>query len=62
MLALLAPYSQATVLGTSLLAMIPPSLAALVQHHRWGELCLSSFQWEEPGFGPRGLGFTCKVP
>ena len=33
--ALVMPYSQATVLGTSLLAMVPPSAAALLQHHRW---------------------------
>lgn len=34
LLALLMPYGQATVLGTSLLAMIPPSLAGLLQHWR----------------------------
>ena len=34
LLALLTPFSQATVLGTSLLSMIPPASAALVQHSR----------------------------
>lgn len=34
LLAMTMPYSQATVLGTSLLSMIPPATAALVQHRR----------------------------
>jgi hypothetical protein len=35
LLALLMPFPQATVLGTSLLAMIPPASVALLQHQRW---------------------------
>ena len=31
-------YSQATVVGTSLAAMIPPSAVALAQHHRLGNV------------------------
>ncbi len=38
LLALLMPYGQATVLGTSLLSMVAPSLAALVQHSRLGNV------------------------
>ncbi len=34
LLALTMPYGQAMVLGTSLLSMIPPSVAALIQHNR----------------------------
>lgn len=37
-LALLMPYGQATVLGTSLLAMVAPSAAALLQHARLGNV------------------------
>lgn len=38
LLALCLPYSQATVLGTSLLSMVPPSAAALAQHARMGNV------------------------
>lgn len=38
LIALLMPYSHATVLGTSLLSMVPPSLAALAQHTRMGNV------------------------
>ena len=38
LLALSQPYSQATVLGTSLLAMVLPSAAALLQHHKLGNV------------------------
>ncbi|KAI3424813.1 hypothetical protein D9Q98_008199 [Chlorella vulgaris] len=38
LLALLTPFAQVTVLGTSLLAMIPPASAALLQHHRLGNV------------------------
>ena len=38
LLALLMPYGQATVLGTSLLSMVPPSAAALAQHTRMGNV------------------------
>lgn len=38
LLALTMDYSQATVLGTSLLAMIPPAAAALAQHRRLGNV------------------------
>jgi Sulfite exporter TauE/SafE len=38
MLALLTGLPQATVLGTSLLAMIPPSIVGLVQHQRLGNV------------------------
>lgn len=34
MVALLMPFSQATVLGTTLLAMIPPTAVGLLQHYR----------------------------
>ena len=35
LLALTTTFDHGTVLGTSLLAMIPPASAALLQHHRW---------------------------
>ena len=38
LLALALPLTQSQVLGTSLLAMIPPSAAALFQHHRLGNV------------------------
>ena len=38
LLALTTPLTQATVLGTSLLAMLPPSAAALVSHARMGNV------------------------
>lgn len=38
LLALTMPYPQSTVLGTSLLSMIPPASAALAQHHRLGNV------------------------
>lgn len=38
LLALTMPYGHATVLGTSLLSMAPPSMAALVQHTRMGNV------------------------
>lgn len=38
LLALTMPFSQTTVLGTSLLSMIPPASAALAQHHRLGNV------------------------
>ena len=38
LLALTTPLTQATVLGTSLLAMLPPSAAALAQHARMGNV------------------------
>ena len=38
LLALTQPYAQATVLGTSLLAMVAPSTAALFQHWRLGNV------------------------
>lgn len=38
LLALCLPFSQATVLGTSLLSMVPPSAAALAQHARMGNV------------------------
>ncbi|KAL4437313.1 hypothetical protein ABPG75_004452 [Micractinium tetrahymenae] len=38
LLALTMPYPQSTVLGTSLLSMIPPASAALAQHHRQGNV------------------------
>ena len=38
LLALLSPLPQAAVLGTSLLAMLPPSAVALAQHHRLGNV------------------------
>jgi hypothetical protein len=34
--ALISPLPQAAVLGTSLLAMLPPSAVALAQHYRQG--------------------------
>ena len=37
-IALCLPYSQAMVLGTSLLSMVPPSTAALAQHARMGNV------------------------
>lgn len=37
MVALLMPYGQATVLGTSLAAMVPTTAAAVLQHSRWGD-------------------------
>jgi uncharacterized protein len=40
LLALTQPYGQATVLGTSLLAMIAPSVAGLAQHARLGNVDL----------------------
>jgi uncharacterized membrane protein YfcA len=38
LLALTTPLTQATVLGTSLLAMLPPSAAALISHARMGNV------------------------
>lgn len=38
MLALCTAMPQAAVLGTSLLCMVPPSAAALVQHWRLGNV------------------------
>lgn len=38
MLSLCTSMPQAAVLGTSLLCMVPPSLAALVQHWRLGNV------------------------
>ena len=38
LLALTTPLTQAAVLGTSLLAMLPPSAAALAQHARMGNV------------------------
>ena len=38
LLALVSPLPQASVLGTSLLAMLPPSAMALAQHHRLGNV------------------------
>ena len=38
LLALTMPYGQVVVLGTSLLSMVPPSLAALAQHARMGNV------------------------
>lgn len=38
LLALVTPLPQAAVLGTSLLAMIPPSVVALATHHRMGNV------------------------
>jgi len=38
LLSLLMPYGHATVLGTSLAAMVPPSIAALAQHTRLGNV------------------------
>ena len=38
LLALTTPLTQATVLGTSLLAMLPPSAAALFSHARMGNV------------------------
>jgi uncharacterized membrane protein YfcA len=36
LLSLISPLPQAAVLGTSLLAMLPPSAVALAQHYRQG--------------------------
>jgi len=38
LLALASPLPQAAVLGTSLLAMLPPSVVALVAHYRMGNV------------------------
>jgi uncharacterized membrane protein YfcA len=38
LLALASPLPQAAVVGTSLLAMLPPSAVALAQHHRLGNV------------------------
>lgn len=38
LLAITQPYNQATVLGTSLMAMIAPSIVALFQHARMGNV------------------------
>jgi len=35
LVALLMPCAQATVLGTTLLAMIPPTAVGMLQHHRY---------------------------
>ncbi|GAB4817746.1 hypothetical protein N2152v2_004792 [Parachlorella kessleri] len=38
LVALLMPWAQATVLGTTLLAMIPPTAVGMLQHHRLGNI------------------------
>ena len=38
LLSLISPLPQAAVLGTSLLAMLPPSAVALAQHYRLGNV------------------------
>eukprot|EP00238_Polyblepharides_amylifera_P015599 CAMPEP_0196573910 /NCGR_PEP_ID=MMETSP1081-20130531/3729_1 /TAXON_ID=36882 /ORGANISM="Pyramimonas amylifera, Strain CCMP720" /LENGTH=288 /DNA_ID=CAMNT_0041891763 /DNA_START=44 /DNA_END=911 /DNA_ORIENTATION=- len=38
LLALFTPLSQATIVGTSLLAMIPPSFVGLIQHNSLGNV------------------------
>lgn len=52
LLALTMPFSQTTVLGTSLLSMIPPASAALAQHHRcvagWQQRLHRGSAWHQP--------------
>ena len=69
LLAVAMPYAQATVLGTSLLSMIPPASAALVQHHRcealarscpW--LCLHGWLAAAGSVGLLAYLFVCLMP
>ena len=45
------PYSQATVLGTTLAAMVPTTAAAVAQHQRWvvqsgAAACMQCRNWK----------------